>query len=183
MKAMNEAEGRAVQLGISPSGIYQNGKYSASPVYDNNGSLISPISSNTSGFAHYDDYLYSDTKKWIDNEWIDYITPQTYWGMEHTGANFYELSRWWSWCVRYKKVNLYLGVGIYMADGTGSSANYWKKNENEVQNQILNSGMYDEVKGLCYYKYSYFFLQSILISVFLLDIYIFSPIFFSSIIV
>ena len=155
MKAMNEEEGRAVQLGISPSGIYQNGKYTASPTYDSNGNLTSPIASNTSGFAHYGNYLYSDTKKWIDNEWIDYITPQSYWGMEHSGANFYELSRWWSWCVRYKKVNLYLGVGIYMADGTGSSATYWKKNQNEVQNQILNSGMYDEVKGLCYYKYSY----------------------------
>ena len=155
MKKMNEEEGRAVQLGISPSGIYQNGKYTASPTYDENGNLKSPISSNTSGFAHYDDYLYSDTKKWIDNEWIDYITPQTYWGMEHNGANFYELSRWWSWCVRYKKVNLYLGMGIYMAAEDTSSGKQWQKNQNEVQNQLLNAGQYDEVKGICYYKYSY----------------------------
>lgn len=154
MHAMNIEEGRAVQLGISPSGIYRNGGYTASPTYDANGTLISPVSSNTSGFAHYDNYLYSDTKYWIDNEWIDYITPQTYWGMEHKGANFYELSKWWSWCVKYKKTNLYLGMGIYMAESTGSSAAFWKRNENEVKNQILNGSMYEEVNGFCLYKYS-----------------------------
>lgn len=151
---MNLEEGRAVQLGISPSGIYQNGGYASSPSYDSNGNLVSPIASNTSGFAHYGNYLYSDTKKWIDNEWIDYITPQAYWGMEHTGANFYELTRWWSWCVKYKKVNLYMGIGIYMAEGSGSSASYWQRNDYEVQNELLNAGMYDEIKGTCFYKYS-----------------------------
>ena len=157
MHEMNEKEGRAVQLGISPSGIYRNGTYSSGPSYDDNGNLKSPVASNTSGFAHYGSYLYSDTKKWIDNEWIDYITPQTYWGIEHTSASFAELSRWWSWAVRYKKVNLYLGMGIYMADESGTSATYWKKNQNEVKNQLLNSGQYDEVKGICYYKYTSLF--------------------------
>ena len=157
MYEMNIKEGRAVQLGISPSGIYRNGSYSSGPSYDENGNLKSPVASNTSGFAHYGDYLYSDTKKWIDEEWIDYITPQTYWGIEHTVASFVELSRWWSWAVRYKKVNLYLGMGIYMADSTGSSGDYWRKNPDEVKNQILNSAQYDEVKGICYYKYTYLF--------------------------
>lgn len=154
MHEMNIKEGRAVQLGISPSGIYQNGGYVASPSYDKDGTLISPVYSNTSGFAHYDNYLYSDTKKWIDNEWIDYITPQAYWGMEHTGANFFELTRWWSWCVKYKKVNLYMGIGVYMAQENTTSGKYWQKNPNEIQNQILNAGMYDEIKGICLYKYS-----------------------------
>ena len=154
MHDMNINEGRAVQLGISPSGIYRNGSYTASPSYDASGTLINPVASNTSGFAHYGNYLYSDTKYWIDNEWIDYITPQTYWGMEHTGANFYELSKWWSWCVKYKKTNLYLGMGIYMAEGTGSSAKFWQRNNDEVKNQILNGSMYDEVNGFCLYKYS-----------------------------
>lgn len=153
MYEMNLEEGRAVQLGISPSGIYQNGGYVKSPTYNSDGSLKSPVYSNTSGFAHYGEYLYSDTKYWIDQEWIDYITPQTYWGMEQTGANFYELSKWWSWCVKNKSTNLYLGVGIYKALDSESDK-YWKRNENEVQNQILNASMYDEVNGFCFYKYA-----------------------------
>ena len=114
MKKYNTENNKCVQLGISPSGIYQNGGYTAKPSYDANGNLISPLYSNTSGFAHYDNYLYSDTKKWIDEGWIDYITPQAYWGMEHTGNNFFELTRWWSWAVAKKKTNLYMGVGIYI---------------------------------------------------------------------
>jgi len=154
MRKMNKEEARAVQLGISPSGIYQNGGYAAAPSYNSDGSLKSPIASNTSGFAHYGSYLYSDTKKWIDNEWIDYILPQSYWGLEHTGANFFELTRWWSWCVKYKKVNLFMGMGIYMALENTGSAKFWQRNENEVRNQLLNAGMYDEIQGISMYKYS-----------------------------
>lgn len=153
MYDMNVEEGRAVQLGISPSGIYRNGGYTKTPTYNSDGSLASPLYSNTSGFAHYGSYLFSDTKYWIDMEWIDYITPQTYWAMEQTNANFYELSKWWSWCVKNKKTNLYLGVGIYKALSSESDQ-YWKRNLNEVQNQILNASMYDEVNGFCFYKYA-----------------------------
>lgn len=153
MYEMNVEEGRAVQLGISPSGIYQNGGYVESPTYNSDGSLKKPLYSNTGGFAHYGNYLYSDTKYWIDQEWIDYITPQTYWAMEQTNANFYELSKWWSWCVKNKMTNLYLGVGIYKALDSEKDT-YWKLNENEVQNQILNASMYDEVNGFCFYKYA-----------------------------
>lgn len=154
MKEYNTKNNKCVQLGISPSGIYQNGGYVAKPSYDANGNLVSPVYSNTSGFAHYDDYLYSDTKKWIDEGWIDYITPQAYWGMEHTGNSFFELTRWWSWAVAKKKTNLYMGVGIYMALESGNSGQKWQLNVNEVKNQLLNAGMYDDINGICFYKYS-----------------------------
>ena len=154
MKKYNEENKKCVQLGISPSGIYQNGGYVSKPSYDENGSLISPIYSNTSGFAHYDNYLYSDTKKWIDEGWIDYITPQAYWGMEHTGNSFFELTRWWSWAVANKKTNLYMGVGIYMALESGTSGEKWQRNAHEVKNQLLNAAMYDDINGICFYKYS-----------------------------
>lgn len=150
----NRSNQKCVQLGISPSGVYQNGGYTSKPSYDAEGSLKSPLYSNTSGFSHYGEYLYSDTKYWIDNEWIDYITPQAYWGMEHNGNNFYELTKWWSWCVANKKTNLYMGVGIYMAISSGTSASYWQKNVDEVKSQLLNASMYDEINGICFYKYS-----------------------------
>ncbi len=151
LRAYNKENNKAVQLGISPSGIYRNGGVTSSPTYDANGNLSSPLASNTSGFAHYGDYLYSDTLKWINEEWIDYIMPQTYWSLEQTVASFGELSRWWSWTVRYKKVNLYLGMGIYMpADNSN-----WRKNKYEVRDQILNAEMYDEVGGFSFYSYNY----------------------------
>lgn len=151
LRAYNKEHNKAIQLGISPSGIYRNGGVTSSPKYDSNGNLTSPIASNTGGFAHYDEYLYSDTLKWINEEWIDYIMPQTYWSLEQTVASFGELSKWWSWVVRYKKVNLYLGMGIYMpADNSN-----WRMNKYEVRDQILNAEMYDEVGGFSFYSYNY----------------------------
>ena len=151
LRAYNEEHNKAIQLGISPSGIYRNGGYSTTPTYDSNGNLTSPLYSNTSGFAHYGNYLYSDTLKWINEEWIDYIMPQTYWSLEQTVAQFGSLSRWWSWAVANKDVNLYLGMGIYMP---GDNSN-WRKNKYEVRDQILNAEMYDEVGGFSFYSYNY----------------------------
>ena len=155
MYEYNIKNDKTVQLGISPSGIYRNGSYSGNtPKYDENGNLTYPLYSNTSGFAHYDNYLYSDTKKWIDEEWIDYILPQTYWAIGHTSASYAELAKWWSWTVEHKKVNLYLGVGIYMALEDTSSGKYWK-NQNEVKNQLETANSYyDNIHGLSFYKYS-----------------------------
>ncbi len=159
LRTYNEENKKTVQLGISPSGIYRNGSYVSTPTYDANGNLTSPLYSNTSGFAHYDNYLYSDTLHWINEEWIDYIMPQTYWSLEHTAASFGALSRWWSWAVKNKDVNLYLGMGIYMpVDGGSSSTSsggYWRKNTYEVRDQILNGSMYEEVGGFSYYSYNY----------------------------
>lgn len=151
MTAHNEEYGKNVQLGISPSGIYRNGGYVATPTYDEKGNLVSPLGSYTSGFAHYDNYLYSDTLHWINEGWIDYITPQSYWGLEHNVASYAALTRWWSWATTNKDVNLYMGMGIYMAI---DSSGYWGKDANEVNKQLLNAGMYEEIDGICVYKYA-----------------------------
>ena len=155
LREYNKEHKKTVQLGISPSGIYRNGGYKTTPTYDANGNLTGPLYSNTSGFAHYDDYLYSDTLKWINEEWIDYIMPQTYWSLEHTAASYGALSQWWSWAVRNKKVNLYLGMGIYMPTQSGSSGTYWQKNYNEIRDQILNAAQYSEIGGMSLYSYNY----------------------------
>ncbi len=155
LRAYNEQNNKTVQLGISPSGIYRNGSYSSTPSYDSNGNLTSPLYSNTSGFAHYDDYLYSDTLNWINNEWIDYIMPQCYWATEHKAASYLELTKWWSWAVRNKNVNFYTGMGIYMALDPGSSSGaYWQYNTDEIERQLLNAGQYAEFAGACFYKYA-----------------------------
>ncbi len=153
LRSFNEKNNKTVQLGISPSNVYRNGGYYAGePKYDANGNLTAPLYSNTGGFAHYDNYLYSDTVNWINHEWIDYIMPQAYHPIEQTSASYAEVVRWWSYVVRYKKVNLYTGIGIYMAV---DSPTYWQKHTNEVELELLISGQYEEFKGACFYKYNY----------------------------
>ena len=153
MTKYNLENNRVVQLGISPSGIYKNGSYVPLENYQYfaDGSLEAPTSSNTAGFAHYDDYLYSDTKNWIDNEWIDYIIPQAYWGHDHSLAQFADIMDWWNMVVANKKVNLYAGMGLYMAGADGGS---WKNNPSEAANQVQYASKLEHVKGHSVYSYT-----------------------------
>ena len=111
----NKENNKAVQIGISPSGIYKNG----------NGSIES--GSNTAGFAHYGDYLYSDTYKWAKEEWIDYLLPQSYWAFEHKTAGYADVMDWWNRAFEGLDCLLYSGIGIYMANESGNTYS-WKNN-------------------------------------------------------
>lgn len=142
LKLYNNQNGKSVQLGISPGGIYKNGNGKVE--YDENGTAITN-GSLTNGGEHYGEYLYSDTKKWIDNEWIDYILPQCYHGMEQ--KYFASLIDWWSAVVKNKKVNFYVGIGLY---GPGS---YWDRHD-ELKNQFFFMNKHDNVHGFAIYKFS-----------------------------
>jgi len=147
----NKTNNKCVQLGISPSGVWLSGD--GEVTYDNEGNAISNGSNTSTSFVHYGGYLFSDTVKWINEEWIDYIMPQMYWGLNLKTASFAALTQWWSKIVKYKDVNLYCGLGIYMA-AEGSSG--WPANaENEIEDQLLNAAMYEEIGGISLYSYNY----------------------------
>ena len=139
MRNFNNKNNKHVQLGISPTGIYKNG----------NGSVNS--GSHTAGQEHYKDYLYCDTVKWIKNEWIDYILPQSYWGFTHRVAKYADVMDWWNKVVEGTKVNLYSGIGIYMY-GEGVSES-WGHEPYEVSNQILYTTKLKNVKGVSFFCY------------------------------
>ena len=71
----NKEKGKKVQFGISPTGIYKNGDGKVS--YDEEGNAIT-TGSETNGQEHYASYLFSNTLKWINEGWINYILPQSY---------------------------------------------------------------------------------------------------------
>lgn len=149
----NISNKKTVQLGISPSGVYRNGTYSTNYQYDENGTLISPVASNTAGYAHYDAPLYSDTKKWIDNEWIDYITPQLYGSFESKGCCYADAIDWWSQVVKYKKVNLYSGLGIYKSLSDSTDSGWYTQGNRTFELQLKYNQKHSKVKGFCLYQY------------------------------
>ena len=151
MKEFNEENDKYVQLGISPTGIYRNGN--GEVTYDENGNAISSGSA-TGGQEHYESYLFSDTLKWVNEEWIDYITPQSYWAFSHTIAGYADVMSWWNKVVKYKNVNLYSGMGIYMSENPGSNYS-WGFDSNESVNQILYATTLENVRGTVFYSYNY----------------------------
>ena len=41
------------------------------------------------------DVLSADSKKWLNNGWLDYLAPQLYWSNKSVGQNFTKLVDWW----------------------------------------------------------------------------------------
>ncbi|MEN0054791.1 MAG: family 10 glycosylhydrolase [Mucilaginibacter sp.] len=71
-----------VKFGMSPSGIWAN-------------KFQNPEGSDTHGGDSYYE-LYADSKKWVQEGWVDYINPQLYRPMSDRIASFSVMVNWWS---------------------------------------------------------------------------------------
>lgn len=116
-----------VQFGISPFGVWRN-------------QSIDPTGSNTrASITNYDD-LYADTRQWIKDGSIDYITPQIYWSKTLSVAKYSTLLDWWSKEIEMyatvHPVNLYIGVADYKV---GVDADKAWNNKMELPNQIISN--------------------------------------------
>ncbi len=67
-----------VLVGISPFGIWRPG--------------------HPKGVVGFDQYatLYADAKKWEEEGWLDYLTPQIYWQVQSKGQPYAKLLAWWA---------------------------------------------------------------------------------------
>ncbi|MBG0744376.1 MAG: family 10 glycosylhydrolase [Cylindrospermopsis raciborskii KL1] len=98
-----------VKFGISPFGIYRPGQ--------------------PPGIVGLDPYsvLYADSKKWLQEGWIDYLAPQLYWRTDQTQQSYETLLKWWTQ-VNTKQRHIYAGNNIGQLDGK-----VWKNSEIEKQ--------------------------------------------------
>ena len=92
-----------VRFGISPFGIWRPG-----------------YPSQIRGFDSYEK-LYADAKKWLNEGWVDYFTPQLYWPTTKAEQSYPVLLQWWSHENTLSR-HLWPGNFTSRAGGTGSSA-------------------------------------------------------------
>lgn len=128
IKDFNETNNKRVKFGISPSGIYKN-------------KSSYPDGSNTSGQQHYLSH-FIDTKKWVEEGWLDYIAPQVYWQFSHATAAYADVVKWWVDLVKGTGVDLFIGHSV-------SDANWPLR---ERANQILYNSQFEEIKGSIFYS-------------------------------
>ncbi len=83
-----------IKFGMSPFGIYKNG-----------------VPSGIVGLDAYN-VIYCDPVKWLEEEIIDYLTPQLYWPFGG-GQDYGKLLEWWSQQVKGR--HLYAGQALYRA--------------------------------------------------------------------
>lgn len=94
----------SVKFGLSPFGIWRPG--------------YPPQIQGLDAYA----VLYADSKKWLQNGWADYFTPQLYWAIEPPAQSFPALLDWWNQ-QNPKRRHLWPGMD------TTKVANRWKPEE------------------------------------------------------
>jgi hypothetical protein len=123
-----------VKFGISPSGIYRN---STNPA----------IGTNTSGLEHYTS-LYADSKKWLEQQWVDYIAPQVYWYMGQPGANYSVIVPWWNSIANGR--HIYIGMAGYKVNDPAQGANW--ANPSQIPNEVRFNRTFANVSGQAIYN-------------------------------
>ncbi len=115
-----------VKFGISPFGIVLN-EYAG-----------------TKGFNSYD-IIYCDPLNWLDNKIVDYVTPQIYWEIGHSKADYAKLLPWWATVTNDR----HLYIGLYSSKMT--AANY-KGKKSELGDQIRLNRATENVLGSVYFS-------------------------------
>ena len=149
IREFNKETGRRVQFGISPSGSWKSAGEKSYVEYDKDGNAISNGEASFAGFTDFGDYLYADTLTWTNNEWIDYILPQTYLSLENRSSGYVECLDWWNKVLKYKNVNLYAAMGLYMRDEADRDS--WTTSNYEAYNEIMYANKLENCYGMSVY--------------------------------
>ena len=118
-------EKKEVKFGLSPFGIWRPGY--------------------PEGICCFDQYdvLYADARKWLNNGWIDYFSPQLYWPITRMNVSFPLLLGWWE---KENTKGRHLWPGINVGDTSARSVT-------EVLNQVMVSkGMIPQSKGVIHWS-------------------------------
>jgi len=126
-----------LKFGVSPFGIWRNKKEDVR-------------GSETNGNSSYQ-ATYADVLKWIDSNWVDYVTPQLYWYRGHPKADYTILEQWWSKNIADR--HLYIGHAVSSLGPKGKDANF--KKPEEIPMQIILNRANDNVKGSFFYSYNH----------------------------
>lgn len=123
----------SVRFGISPFAIWQN-------------KSSNELGSDTNGFEAYKS-IYSDTRKWVKEGWLDYICPQIYWYIGYNIADYEKLLKWWSDVCTGTGVDLYIGHAAYKeAELSGG----WQ--QGEIVSQLKMNEKNSLVKGSIFFR-------------------------------
>ena len=151
-----------VKFGISPGGVWKSAA-AGNTGLDGGGYNAGTGSASTTTWSNYHS-SFADTRRWIIENWIDYLTPQIYWDWDHNTAPFGVIAEWWGRLFydfgpngtlrnsrgEYTNAQLFLGLGLYRMDNlyrtqAVSIPNKWRNAhgfENEGMRTFLRQEAY-----------------------------------------
>jgi uncharacterized lipoprotein YddW (UPF0748 family) len=129
-----------VQFGVSPFAVWRNVG-------------TDPLGSDTQAGAQTYDDLYADTRRWVREEWIDYLAPQVYWAIGLPVADYAKIVDWWARQVRESgsRVRLYIGEATYKV-GASTQSPAWNNDPAELSNHLALDRRYPELSGNIFFS-------------------------------
>jgi len=121
-----------VKFGVSPFGIWKPGH-----------------PSGIHGFNAYDG-LYADSRKWLEDGTVDYMTPQLYWQIDPSAQSYPALLDWWTQQNHHRH---HLYAGNYVA---GIVTKHWPNSEIDRQVIISRSRRSKYSLGNIFFSAKYF---------------------------
>jgi len=126
-----------IAFGVSPAGIWQN-------------QSSSPLGSNTNGNQSYA-ASHADTRKWVKEEYVDYIAPQIYWYIGHPSADYDTLVRWWNDVAAGTNVKVYVGHAAYQVNANSQTAAW--RSPSQIISQLDLSRSLPNIHGNIQFRY------------------------------
>lgn len=129
-----------IPFGVSPFAIWRN-------------VATDPLGSDTQAGAQTYDDLSADTRRWVREEWIDYIAPQIYWAIGLPVADYAVVLDWWARQIRESgsRVRLYIGEATYKV-GASTQSPAWNDDPSELSNHLALDREYPEVAGNIFFS-------------------------------
>ncbi|MGB3948038.1 MAG: family 10 glycosylhydrolase, partial [Bacteroidia bacterium] len=118
-----------VKFGVGPFGIWKNG-----------------VPSGITGLSSYD-AIYCDPVTWLNEQNIDYVSPQLYWKIG-TNQDFNTLADWWGTQANNNQRHCYAGMASYQLNPSGAN---WAIND--ILNQIKSTRLINyKVQGESFFS-------------------------------
>ncbi len=125
-----------VKFGISPFGIWKSG--------------------TPSGISGMDAYsvIYGDGLAWLEEQTIDYITPQLYWAFSRfgTGQDYGKLADWWADQADLNGRHTYPGHGLYRSSSSTFTGELFAANE--ITRQVQHNRNNEKITGSVFFRSS-----------------------------
>jgi len=127
-------------------------------IKETNSNILFGISPDGNINNNYNNH-YIDVKKWLkEDNYIDYIMPQLYYGFFHQTKPFIETLNEWDNLIE-NDVKLVIGLALYkigeLDKYAGSGSNEWQANNNIIKKQIIISRNSYNYLGYTFFRYSF----------------------------
>lgn len=158
-ETLSLSEFRRDQIDTLVRGIY-------STVKNYNYTVLFGISPGGNNDRNYNE-LYANVYKWCsEDNYIDYICPQIYFGFEHQTHSFDKICDEFCNIIKSKSVKLIIGVTLgkaysgYNGEGdnwAGTGKNEWIENRDILRRSIEYLSSKEKCEGVAFFSYRYFF--------------------------